>query len=105
MALVVAKQSPGARALGLCGFLKAMRGWYIFNCSRVVHFGCPPRYTSAEFQAVGRALLACRDADRAYLRRWVLRWIDDEGHILPDAEVLTTLGCESEGLLPPRERR
>jgi hypothetical protein len=30
-------------------------------------------YTSAEFQTARRALLACSDADRAFLRRWLLR--------------------------------
>jgi hypothetical protein len=45
-------------------------------------------YTSNEFQAVRKALLACKDADRAYLRRWVLRWVDDHGRIRRDAEPL-----------------
>ena len=43
-------------------------------------------YTSAEFQAVRRALVACSNADRAYLRRWILRWVDDYGHVNPQAE-------------------
>ena len=30
--------------------------------------------TSAEFQAARRALLACTDADWAFLRRWIVRW-------------------------------
>lgn len=34
-------------------------------------------YTSNELQAVRKALLACNDADRAYLRRWILRWVDE----------------------------
>jgi len=33
----------------------------------------PDGYTSMEFQRVREALLACNDADRAYLRRWILR--------------------------------
>jgi hypothetical protein len=45
-------------------------------------------YTSAEFRGVRRALLACNDADRAYLRRWLLRWVDDHGRIKRDAEAL-----------------
>lgn len=36
-------------------------------------------YTSQEFQAVCKALLACNDADRAYLRRWILRWLTTTG--------------------------
>ena len=50
-------------------------------------------YTSMEFQRVREALLACNDADRAYLRRWILRWIDDYGHISRDAEKLPEKGC------------
>ena len=50
-------------------------------------------YTSAEFQQTRKALLACNDADRAYLRRWILRWIDDRGHISRDAERLPERGC------------
>jgi hypothetical protein len=50
-------------------------------------------YASIEFQAVREALLACNNADRAYLRRWVLRWIDDYGHILRDAEKMPEKGC------------
>lgn len=40
-----------------------------------------------------KMLLACNDADRAYLRRWILRWVDDYGRIRRDAEVLTERGC------------
>jgi len=43
-------------------------------------------YTSAEFQNVRKALLACSNADRAYLRRWILQWVDEHGHINKDAE-------------------
>ncbi len=50
-------------------------------------------YTSAEFQAVRKALLSCLDADRAYLRRWVMQWIDDRGRIIPNAEPLPDRGC------------
>jgi hypothetical protein len=50
-------------------------------------------YTSNEFQAVRIALLACNNADRAYLRRWILRWIDEYGHISRDAEKLPKRGC------------
>jgi hypothetical protein len=50
-------------------------------------------YTSMEFQRVREALLACNDADRAYLRRWILRWIDEYGHIIRDAERLPEKGC------------
>ena len=39
------------------------------------------------------ALLACNDADRAYLRRWILRWIDDRGHVRRGAEGLNQKGC------------
>jgi hypothetical protein len=49
-------------------------------------------YTSLEFQAVRRALLACNDADRAYLRRWLLRWVDDMGRVRRDAEPLPDRG-------------
>ena len=49
--------------------------------------------TSAEFQAVRRALLACSNADRAYLRRWILRWVDEQGRIRKDAEPLPDRGC------------
>jgi hypothetical protein len=47
-----------------------------------------------EFQR-GRkaALLACKDVDRAYLGRWILRWIDDHGRIEPEAETLPQKGC------------
>ena len=44
-------------------------------------------------QRVREALLACSNADRAYLRRWVLRWVDDHGHIRPDADKLPENGC------------
>jgi hypothetical protein len=50
-------------------------------------------YTTAEFQAVRKALLDCHDADRAFLRRWILRWVDDHGRILSEAEELPTQGC------------
>lgn len=53
-------------------------------------------YTSSEFQAVREALLKCNDADRAYLRRWILRWVDDRGRMNREAEVvepLPTKGC------------
>jgi hypothetical protein len=46
-----------------------------------------------EFQTARKALLACKDADRAYLRRWILLWVDDHGHIRPDAEKLAEKGC------------
>ncbi len=39
------------------------------------------------------ALLNCNNADRAYLRRWILRWIDEYGHIHRDAEKLPKKGC------------
>ena len=51
-------------------------------------------YTSPEFQAVRRALLACADADRAYLRRWILRWVDECGHIRLKAEPLPDKECK-----------
>ncbi len=50
-------------------------------------------YTSLEFQRVREALLACNDPDRAYLRRWILRWIDDYGRISREAESLPEKGC------------
>ena len=53
-------------------------------------------YTSREFQAVREALLKCSDADRAYLRRWILHWVDDRGRIRRDAETgepLPRKGC------------
>jgi hypothetical protein len=50
-------------------------------------------YTSAEFQAVCEALLKCTSADRAYLRRWILRWVDDHGRLLPSGETLPEKGC------------
>ena len=53
-------------------------------------------YTSSEFQEVRRALLKCNNADRAFLRRWILRWTDDHGHILSDAEPLPDRGIEPE---------
>lgn len=49
-------------------------------------------YTSSEFQAVRRALLTCNDADRAFLRRWLLTWVDDRGRIRRDAEPLPDRG-------------
>jgi hypothetical protein len=51
-----------------------------------------PGYTSEEFQIARRALLECSDADRAYLRKWLLRWTDDHGHIKRDAEPMPTQG-------------
>jgi hypothetical protein len=42
-------------------------------------------YTSAEFQAVREALLKCSNADRAFLRRWILRRVDDHGQIVRGA--------------------
>lgn len=50
-------------------------------------------YTSTEFQRVRQALVACSDADRAYLRRWILRWVDERGRILREAEPLPDRGC------------
>ena len=50
-------------------------------------------YTSAEFQAAREALLKCTNADRAFLRRWILRWIDNRGRILYNAEKLPEQGC------------
>lgn len=50
-------------------------------------------YTSMELQRVREALLACNGADRAYLRRWILRWVDDHGHVSREAEKLPTKGC------------
>jgi hypothetical protein len=50
-------------------------------------------YTSREFQAVREALLKCSNADRAYLRRWILRWVDDHGRIARGAETLPENGC------------
>jgi len=49
-------------------------------------------YTSVEFQNARKALLACSDADRAYLRRWILQWVDDHGNINADAECMPTKG-------------
>jgi hypothetical protein len=46
-----------------------------------------------KFQAVREALLECSYADRAYLRRWILRWIDDHGRSFVDAEKLPEKGC------------
>jgi hypothetical protein len=43
-------------------------------------------FTSKEFQAVRAALLACNNADRAYLRSGILRWIDDHGQVLHNLE-------------------
>jgi hypothetical protein len=51
-------------------------------------------YTSAEFQTVRLALFKCSDADRAYLRRWILRWVDDRGRIRSEAEPLPEKGCK-----------
>jgi len=52
-------------------------------------------YTSPEFQEARRALLACSDADRAYLRRWLLRWTTDTGQIVKDAEPLPDRGISA----------
>jgi hypothetical protein len=49
--------------------------------------------TSAGFQVVRRALLACTDADRAFLRRWILRWVDEHGHVQRDPATLPQEGC------------
>jgi hypothetical protein len=51
------------------------------------------RYTSQEFQRVREALLKCSNADRAFLRRWILRWVDDRRRILANAEKLPEKGC------------
>lgn len=53
----------------------------------------PVTYTSAEFQRVREALLKCNDADRAYLRRWILAWVDDRGRVRADAEKMPERGC------------
>jgi len=39
-----------------------------------------------EFQRVREPLLACSNADRAYLFRWIRSGIDSYGRIDPDAE-------------------
>jgi hypothetical protein len=49
-------------------------------------------YTSEEFQSARRALLACSDADRAFLRRLLLRWTDEHGHVRRDADPLPAQG-------------
>lgn len=49
-------------------------------------------YTSAEFLAVCKALIACNDADRAYLRRWLLKWTDEQGRLFKGAESLPERG-------------
>lgn len=46
----------------------------------------PAAFASPEFQAVEPALISGRSADRACLRRWVLRWIGERGHQRPEAE-------------------
>jgi hypothetical protein len=51
-------------------------------------------YTSAAFQKVREALLACSNADRTFLRRWIVKWIDERGHVLRDAEPLPDRGCD-----------
>lgn len=56
-----------------------------------------PEYTSTAFQNARRALLACSDADRAYLRRWLLRWTDEVGHIVKDAPKLPDVGVDDYG--------
>ena len=50
-------------------------------------------YASLEFQRVREALPACNDAHRAYLRRWIPRWIDDYGRIGREAEKVPEKGC------------
>lgn len=45
-------------------------------------------YTSAQFQVARKALLACSNADRAFLRRWLLKWTDDHGRIVKEAPEL-----------------
>ena len=53
-------------------------------------------YTSLEFQNAKDALLKCNAADRAYLRRWILRWVDDRGHLSREADLVEPLpakGC------------
>lgn len=49
-------------------------------------------YTSKEFQMAREALLKCSNADRAFLRRWILRWVDDHGRIMRGAEKLPETG-------------
>lgn len=34
------------------------------------------------------------DADRAYLRRWVLRWVDERGQVRHNAEPLPDQECK-----------
>lgn len=43
--------------------------------------------TGREFQKARLALLACSNADRAFLRRWLLRWTTDTGKIQKDADL------------------
>jgi hypothetical protein len=51
-------------------------------------------YTSLEFQRVREALLACNKADRAFLRRWILRWVGTHGELIKDADPLPDQGVE-----------
>jgi hypothetical protein len=35
-----------------------------------------------EIQQIRYRLLALNDADRAYVRRWLIRWVDESGRVL-----------------------
>lgn len=38
------------------------------------------------FQEVRKALLKCSDADRAYLRNWLIKYVDTQGRIIEEAK-------------------
>jgi hypothetical protein len=65
----------------------------------------PGPYTSAEFQAVRTALLRCQPHDLAFLRRWIVRWVDDRGHICSGAEPLPDRGIGDECSQPRRAKQ
>jgi hypothetical protein len=72
---------------------KIIWGVASFEAGEAVRVCMTDGYTSNEFQEVRKALLACKDADRAFLRRWILRWVDDHGHIKGDPKELAAKGC------------
>lgn len=57
-------------------------------------------YTSIEFRTARKALLAWSDADRAFLRRWLLKWTDEHGQVVREAIAgLPGAGCLGSGML------
>ena len=63
------RKGSGAR------YLEELTSYLIGGGKRSRWLPLLPWAVAHEVQAVRRALLVCSNADRAYLRRWIMRWV------------------------------